>query len=148
MKSLLTDFLGRICSVCDSEKQSQRSFCLKCYRMLPPQMQQDLYSRFGAGYEQAFEKAKAWLLENPNAKPIEVPKINWPATSDELKKAGYEYDNDGVCRGCLSPIEWWLTPDGKRMPISVQKANNVLFDSSEKRISHFANCPEAKSFRR
>lgn len=78
----------------------------------------------------------------------DLPKIKWPATSDELKKAGYVYDTDGVCRGCQSPIEWWITPAGKKMPISVQKAGDVLFNSAEVRVSHFANCPEAKTFRR
>lgn len=28
--------------------------------------------------------------------------MKFPATSDELKAANYEYDGEGVCRGCKS----------------------------------------------
>ena len=35
--------------------------------------------------------------------------LKYPVTSDELKAEGYEYDNDGTCRGCQAQIEWWIT---------------------------------------
>lgn len=74
--------------------------------------------------------------------------VKFPATSDELKTAGYEYDNDSSCRGCQAPIEWWITPNGKKMPMTVKKAGNVLFESAEVRIPHWSDCPNAKDFKR
>ena len=74
--------------------------------------------------------------------------LKWPATSDEMKAAGYEYDNDSTCRGCEAPIEWWITPAGKKMPITVKKAGNVLLFSGEVREPHWASCPNAKDFKR
>jgi len=41
--------------------------------------------------------------------------MKFPATSNELRAAGYEYDNDANCRGCGARIEWWITPNGKKM---------------------------------
>jgi hypothetical protein len=79
-----------------------------------------------------------------------------PLTSDELKAAGYEYVNDGTCRGCGAAIEWWITPGGKRMPMSVIKATDrtttineaMLKRGTDHRQSHFADCPDAVKFRR
>jgi hypothetical protein len=78
-----------------------------------------------------------------------------PLTSDQLKAAGYVYDNDGTCRGCGAPIEWWITPAGKKMPMSIIRAADravgikaMMKDSGDLRVSHFADCPEAKNFRR
>jgi hypothetical protein len=99
------------------------------------------------GIRRSLRSGEAILADNPNAKSSERTKVKFPATSKQLVEAGYEYDNDGVCRGCQEPVEWWLTPEGKKMPISVRKAENVLFDSGDYRISHFAVCPEATQFR-
>jgi hypothetical protein len=78
-----------------------------------------------------------------------------PLTSDQLKAAGYEYSNDGTCRGCGAPVEWWLTPAGKRMPMTVLTSadrnstiSGMLKDPGDKRQSHFADCPDAVKFRR
>ena len=78
-----------------------------------------------------------------------MPGIKYPATSDELKAAGFEYVNDGVCRGCGAPIEWFITPGGKRIPMDVRKKEaDLLMSSAEVREPHFISCPEADSFRR
>jgi len=74
--------------------------------------------------------------------------MKFPASSDELKAAGYEYDNDAVCRGCQAAIEWWITPNGKKMPMSVAKAGPVLKTSAEVRIPHWSDCPNAQDFRK
>lgn len=147
-KTILDDFLGRVCSVCAKPKQSEKSFCLLCFRKLPAEMFSGLYERFGQGYEQNFYKCRAWLENNKAAEARQVVKIKWPATSKSLTEAGYEYDNPGFCRECGAPIEWWITPLGRKMPIFVQKAENVLFDSGETRVAHFANCPRRDAFRR
>jgi hypothetical protein len=74
--------------------------------------------------------------------------IKYPATSDELKKAGYEYDNDSRCRSCGEPIEWWITPSGSKMPMVVKKAGSVLLQAGEVRVPHWADCPNANDFRK
>lgn len=151
-KSILDIFLGRECPACGQLKGSERAFCYGCYGKLPQEMKDSLWARFGAGFEEAFKKSLDWLKSpkpaTTKAEKAKPPVIKWPATSDELRKAGYMYSSEGPCRGCGEPIEWWITPAGRNMPISIQKAENVLFDSGEKRISHFAVCPEAKTFRK
>src|SRR5215469_9584655 len=42
-----------------------------------------------------------------------------PTRREDLLAMGYVFDNEATCRGCFSPIEWWITPNGKKMPMSV-----------------------------
>lgn len=76
--------------------------------------------------------------------------MKFPATSDELKRAGYEYLNDAICRGkdCGEQIEFWLTPNDRQIPLSIQKAGNVLFQSGEVRVPHHSVCPNVEQFRK
>lgn len=64
----------------------------------------------------------------------------FPTTLEELVKAGYTFANDGTCRGCGARIEWWDTPNKKKMPFDVNEDGNCE--------SHFATCPDAKRFRK
>ena len=84
-----------------------------------------------------------------------MPALKWPVTSDELKAAGYEYSDDGTCRGCQAPIEWWLTRGGKKMPMSILRASDravgikaMMKDPGDKRQPHFIDCPEVGKFRK
>jgi hypothetical protein len=63
--------------------------------------------------------------------------MKWPATSDEMKAAGYVYDNDAACRGCGEPIEWWITPKGKKMPIRVKRTATIQHATADVREPHF-----------
>lgn len=74
--------------------------------------------------------------------------MKFPATSDELKNNGWEYDNDSTCRGCQAPIEWWISPKRKKMPMSVVKTATIHQASLEMRQPHFADCPNASDFRK
>lgn len=74
--------------------------------------------------------------------------MKFPATSNELRAAGYEYDNDGVCRGCGAPLEWWITPGGKKMPLVVIKTATIKHATDDVRQPHFSDCPAAQDFRR
>lgn len=74
--------------------------------------------------------------------------MKFPATSDQLKSEGYMYDNDAKCRGCGEPIEWWITPNGKKMPLRVEHAGSVLTTSAEVRKPHWDDCPNAGDFRK
>lgn len=63
----------------------------------------------------------------------------FPSTLDELRSAGYRFDQYAHCRGCGAVIEWWYTPAGRKMPMDVHGG---------KVESHFATCPKAAQFRK
>ena len=75
-----------------------------------------------------------------------------PDKREDLVAMGYVFDNDAHCRGCGVPIEWWITPKGKKMPMSVKevKKNEGFFTPPSEfiRIPHWTDCPEADSFRK
>jgi hypothetical protein len=48
---------------CGAWKKPKLSFCFACYHALPKDMQRDLYSRLGDGYENAYDEAISWLKE-------------------------------------------------------------------------------------
>lgn len=64
----------------------------------------------------------------------------FPKILEELVQQGYKFENDSHCTGCNASIEWWTTPRGKKMPLDVDEAGNV--------VSHFVTCPKAKDFRK
>lgn len=66
----------------------------------------------------------------------------FPKTFDDMKPAGYTFDNDAVCRGCGDEIEWWITPTGKKLPM------NPMSSGSTPAISHFTTCSDVGSFRK
>ena len=74
-----------------------------------------------------------------------------PDTKEGLEAAGYLYDNDSTCRGCGDSIEWWITPNDKKMPMSVvtDKKDGGLFSPERglRRIPHWTHCENAKDFR-
>jgi hypothetical protein len=65
-----------------------------------------------------------------------------------------------ACRRCAAPVEWVRTVNGKPMPldVGVNERGNITVDEqgvahvgaagSGPRISHFATCVAAPSFRR
>jgi hypothetical protein len=75
-----------------------------------------------------------------------------PETKEALEAAGWVFDNEGRCRACREPIEWWISPAGKKAPMTVQvkKDGEGFFAKSLGliRVSHFAVCPNADEFRR
>ena len=151
MASVLEQYLSRKC-LCGNGKQSSRSFCLVCYRALSEEMRRALWQRFGHGYEQAYKAACDWLAANQDARENTkktLPKLKWPVTSTQtLTDAGYECEGESRCTGCGELIEWWITPIGKKMPVTVRKAENVLFNSGDVREAHFATCIAADQFRK
>jgi hypothetical protein len=65
-------------------------------------------------------------------------KKSWPyETPEELTAAGYEFVNAARCRGpnCGAMIEWWTTPNGKKMPLDPDTMG-----------PHWATCPDQKHF--
>lgn len=74
--------------------------------------------------------------------------MKFPATSQGLKDGGYVYDNDANCRGCGEPIVWYITPKGKKMPMSVKNESTLLHGALDTYEPHFATCPNAANFRK
>lgn len=67
--------------------------------------------------------------------------MSFPRTFDEMKAAGYTFSNDATCRGCGDDIEWWETPNGKKLPM------NPMTSGSSEAKAHWATCSDAPSFR-
>lgn len=47
--------------LCGREKRANNTFCYKCYKALPGDMQGALYQRIGDGYEEAVDEAVGHL---------------------------------------------------------------------------------------
>jgi len=75
-----------------------------------------------------------------------------PTSKEGLQDAGYVFDNESYCRACHAPIEWWITPKNKKMPmdvVPVKDGEGFFAQVKEfKRIPHWASCEHAKDFRR
>ncbi len=80
-----------------------------------------------------------------------------PEKKADLEAMGYVFDNEAKCRGCEAAIEWWITPNGKKMPMSVlpldAQGQKIIGASLTPvyeyvRRPHFADCPKASEFRK
>lgn len=76
-----------------------------------------------------------------------------PDKKEDLEAMGYMFDNEAKCRGCGATIEWWITPRGKKMPMSVREVKDDqkgVFAPVERfaRIPHWTDCPNAADFRK
>lgn len=75
-----------------------------------------------------------------------------PTGKADLESLGYVFDNEAYCRGCGQPIEWWITPKGKKMPMSVKEVRErdspIAPIKEIQRIPHWSDCPKADSFRK
>lgn len=59
----LRDLMSNEC-LCGKTKKKGHSFCYEDFKALPQDLKNDLYSRMGDGYEQAYDAAVKWLEEN------------------------------------------------------------------------------------
>ena len=64
-----------------------------------------------------------------------------PETRKEMLRAGYKFLNPGTCKGCSAAIEWWRTTHNRTIPF------NVAASEFDEMTTHWATCPEAKSFK-
>ena len=60
----------------------------------------------------------------------------FPKTSDELKAAGYVFENDATCKACGEPIEWYTTPHGRKIPM------DPMSKGTDPAITHFSTCSD------
>jgi len=61
----------------------------------------------------------------------------FPQTLDELRSQGYKFEGESQCRGCGVDIEWWITPNNKKMPCDYGTAT-----------PHWTTCPERDQFKK
>jgi len=66
----------------------------------------------------------------------------FPTDRDGLKAAGYVFSNHGRCRGCREEVEWYETPNKKKIPM------NLMAHGSSLAVSHFTTCPKRDEFRK
>lgn len=76
-----------------------------------------------------------------------------PTKKEDLEAMGYVFDNEAHCRGCGEPIEWWITPNDKKMPMSVVavKDESKAFPQPiirTERLPHWGLCSRAADFRK
>jgi len=60
----------------------------------------------------------------------------FPTTIEGLKDAGYKFEGDSECKSCGADIEWWTTPNNKKMPTDHGTAT-----------PHWSTCPSASQHR-
>jgi hypothetical protein len=58
---ILESLGSTVCGGCGKSKPPGLSHCRRCYRRLPVAMMCNLYKRFGAGYEEAYEESLQYL---------------------------------------------------------------------------------------
>lgn len=63
LKWYVEEFLSEEC-LCGRPKKPRFSFCYRCYKALPGDIQRRLYRMIGYGYEEAFEEGVKWLEQN------------------------------------------------------------------------------------
>jgi hypothetical protein len=68
--------------------------------------------------------------------------MSFPKNRTEMLAQGYTPAGRDRCRSCAVTIEFWITPQRKRIPM------NVMPTPSSQAVSHYATCPEPERFRR
>lgn len=66
----------------------------------------------------------------------------FPKTLDELRATGYAFNGHGECRGCGDALDWYITPNGKKMPM------NHMDKGTDPAVPHWTTCTERDSFRK
>lgn len=59
----------------------------------------------------------------------------FPRTFGEMKERGYRFEDHARCRSCGQEIEWWTTPNGKRVPMNLMEPK-----SSSPAVGHQSTC--------
>ena len=62
--------------------------------------------------------------------------MEFPATSDQLKAAGYMYDEDAECKECGVEIELWFDPRGHRVSLDVIPGTTAQHATDDLREPH------------
>ena len=70
-------------------------------------------------------------------------KLEWPATGEALRAAGYRSRGRALCSSCGASIIWAVTPYGKPIPMEEVPRDEVSDDGVRRFRSHFATCVNA-----
>ena len=68
--------------------------------------------------------------------------MSFPKNRAEMLSQGYTPAGRDRCRSCLVTIEFWITPQKRRIPM------NAMLDDKSQAVSHWATCPTPERFRR
>lgn len=63
-QTAIRELSATACGHCGQAKMKGRSFCLRCYRALPQQMQWNLWVSMSMGYASKHDEARDWLKIN------------------------------------------------------------------------------------
>lgn len=69
--------------------------------------------------------------------------MNFPASREQIKAAGYAFTFARRCRRCQTPLEFYDTPAVKLAPLE-----GVLVEGKWLMDSHFKTCPFRDEFRK
>ena len=69
--------------------------------------------------------------------------MNFPASREQLKAAGYRFSFARRCKRCDAALEFYDTPAGRLAPLE-----GVLVEGKWLMDSHFKTCPFRDEFRR
>jgi hypothetical protein len=66
----------------------------------------------------------------------------FPKNAEELRRHGYRFAGHDECSGCHQRIEWWISPQGRHIPM------NRMPDADTAAQSHWATCLDSGLFDR
>lgn len=65
-----------------------------------------------------------------------------PTTFQGLHDAGYVHQGRNRCSGCPMMIEWFITPNNKRMPFSLKVGSETEYEA------HWGSCVSRDRFKK
>jgi hypothetical protein len=72
-----------------------------------------------------------------------MSRSNFPATRAEMLSQGYSLiASSSTCKGCGLAIEWWMTQNGKKIPM------NLMASDDATALPHWINCAAGADFKR
>lgn len=63
------------------------------------------------------------------------------ANANGMRLANYRFSDHGVCVICQAEIEWWLTPQGRNIPM------NPMPTEDTPAIGHWVTCDDFDKYR-
>lgn len=125
---------GKLCDFALGDgKTCDAAMCEQCATTVGGQ-----HSDLGDG----FTKLNDTVDYCPNHKGDPAMADNFPRTRQGLERALFKkLPGKANCRGCDAPIEWWETPKGRKIPMTV-----TIRGSFEELTMHLDACPNRGEF--
>lgn len=64
--------------------------------------------------------------------------MGFPQNRDEMVARRYKFSNHSKCKRCGQEMEWWETPNGKKMPF------NLMLEPGDPAVTHFNTCVDVE----